>query len=194
MAQLQKADYVFALIWDTDRKKLLFIQNEDDGKWSLPGVRVEANEEERDALIRCAAEKTGFHIQEIQQVGPLHPMGSTGETAKAFRCSMTMPVIPRPASRVQCHLFNKKNMRGILLQGPPVECMVWDGFTVYEEPEVNDLGEVNPEWSPAASIFVSEDDESFLVQESKEMGRGIIKKWRRLDPSTESGYMIKIVP
>lgn len=59
---MQRIDVVYALITDESRTKLLMVQNKDNGRWTLPGGKVEKNETLDTAVVREAKEETELEI------------------------------------------------------------------------------------------------------------------------------------
>lgn len=59
---MKRINVVYSLITDQTKTKVLMVNNNDNGTWSLPGGAVEGNESLEAAAIREAKEETGFNI------------------------------------------------------------------------------------------------------------------------------------
>lgn len=73
-------DCVGALVYD-DQRRLLLIQRghaPDEGRWSLPGGRVEPGESDPVAVAREVAEETGITIEVGDLVGTVERDGPNG--------------------------------------------------------------------------------------------------------------------
>lgn len=66
-----------------DAQRILLIQRGTEparGKWSLPGGRVERNEEALDAVVREVREETGVTVAVIREVGTVRRPAPSGDT------------------------------------------------------------------------------------------------------------------
>jgi 8-oxo-dGTP diphosphatase len=73
-------DCVGALVYD-DQRRLLLVQRghaPDEGRWSLPGGRVESGESDDVAVAREIAEETGLTVEVGELVGSVERDGPNG--------------------------------------------------------------------------------------------------------------------
>lgn len=197
---------VFALI---TRDKVLLLSERMDGKgWNLPGGRVEESESDQVALVREVREETGLNVKVLHQVGPDHVFND--DTAVAYACKIVggqLAVTAEAKNHAwvnaqevrQGHFYNpeydemgnrtfeNEQRFEVKLVGPEGRLgrtgrMVWDAYTLMEEPIKGSLG-VNAEKLPPDTIvcvhdcfFKRIDDRDYWC-------------WRRLDPHTPSGKM-----
>ena len=58
-----------AIIWDQHRKKILLTRRSDNGRWCLPGGRMESGESAAEACAREVLEETGLRVRVTRLVG-----------------------------------------------------------------------------------------------------------------------------
>jgi ADP-ribose pyrophosphatase YjhB (NUDIX family) len=58
-----------AIIWDGARQKILLTRRSDNGRWCLPGGRMESGESAAEACAREVLEETGLHVRVTRLVG-----------------------------------------------------------------------------------------------------------------------------
>ncbi len=58
-----------AVIFDTQRQKILLTQRQDNGRWCLPGGRMEPGENVVEACVREVREETGLEVQVQRLIG-----------------------------------------------------------------------------------------------------------------------------
>ncbi|HEY9603262.1 MAG TPA: NUDIX domain-containing protein, partial [Allocoleopsis sp.] len=58
-----------AAVFDPTRQKLLLTRRTDNGRWCLPGGRMDAGEEAAEACIREVLEETGLHVRIERLIG-----------------------------------------------------------------------------------------------------------------------------
>lgn len=183
---MKKVDKVFAVFLVYGKLTQLLFQRSDNEFWTLLGGTVEEMEDELDALLRHLHEEwLPSEVIIHAQLGPVHRL-QDGTTAKAFLCTIDDPS-GTPAGEMhgqykECKFFSKKDVKESIAVDPaPVECAIWDGFSVMEEPQVLSKQEDFED----DSIYCDPGAEHLLVRE----GDDARYVWRRLDPSSSSGYM-----
>lgn len=92
---------VGAVVQD-DRSRLLLVRRGTDpgrGLWSVPGGRIEAGEEEVDAVVREVAEETGLRVVPSGLVGVVERAGPGGVVYRIsdFRARLAAGVDPASA-------------------------------------------------------------------------------------------------
>jgi 8-oxo-dGTP pyrophosphatase MutT (NUDIX family) len=58
-----------AIIWDVAREKILLTRRSDNGRWCLPGGRMESGESAAEACAREVLEETGLRVRVTRLVG-----------------------------------------------------------------------------------------------------------------------------
>lgn len=58
-----------AVIYDTDRQRILLTRRTDNGRWCLPGGRVDPGESVEETCIREVREETGLEARVIRLIG-----------------------------------------------------------------------------------------------------------------------------
>src|SRR5687768_15641029 len=58
-----------AIIWDAAREKILLTRRSDNGRWCLPGGRMEAGESASEACAREVLEETGLRVRVTRLIG-----------------------------------------------------------------------------------------------------------------------------
>src|SRR5688572_6404576 len=58
-----------AIIWDQHRERILLTRRSDNGRWCLPGGRMEPGESAAEACEREVLEETGLHVRIARLVG-----------------------------------------------------------------------------------------------------------------------------
>jgi ADP-ribose pyrophosphatase YjhB (NUDIX family) len=58
-----------AIIFDSARMRLLLQRRSDNGKWGLPGGRMEPGESAEEACVREVEEEMGLHVQVTRLIG-----------------------------------------------------------------------------------------------------------------------------
>lgn len=177
---MAKTRGVFALILVPERKHLL-VQERADGKgWELPGGGVLPGENDFTALAREVTQETGLIVEPLEQVGT--PLIFQEDTALAFTCKIESGALS-PTEEARQHRFvTKEEIRSLTLLGPTgrlgrMARMIWDGFSLMEEPATCDsCGKC------IEGIFLS-DDGCLLIEDD-----GIKRHtWPRLDPYSPTG-------
>lgn len=59
---MKRIDVVYSLITNVERDRILMVKNRDNGRWTLPGGKVEADETLEIAAAREAWEETGLKV------------------------------------------------------------------------------------------------------------------------------------
>ena len=58
-----------AIIWDEPRQKILLTRRSDNGRWCLPGGRMDSGESAAEACVREVLEETGLRVRVTRLVG-----------------------------------------------------------------------------------------------------------------------------
>jgi ADP-ribose pyrophosphatase YjhB (NUDIX family) len=58
-----------AIIWDDRREKILLTRRSDNGRWCLPGGRMESGESASEACEREVLEETGLRVRVTRLIG-----------------------------------------------------------------------------------------------------------------------------
>jgi len=58
-----------AIIWDSAHEKILLTRRSDNGRWCLPGGRMEAGESAAEACAREVLEETGLRVRVTRLIG-----------------------------------------------------------------------------------------------------------------------------
>src|SRR3989344_3445069 len=167
---MAKTRGVFALI--TNGKMLLLSERMDGIGWNLPGGRVEEGETDQLALVREVEEETGLDVEVLHQVGPDHVFND--DTALAYACKVVGGQLKVTAEaknhawvnakevrrgyfynpeydEMGCRIFENEQKFEIKLVGPEgrlgrTGSMVWDAFSLMEEPERDRIPFDTPEF------------------------------------------------
>ncbi|HEY9832465.1 MAG TPA: NUDIX domain-containing protein [Stenomitos sp.] len=75
-----------AAIFDSTRQKVLLTRRTDNGRWCLPGGRMEAGEEAAEACVREVLEETGLHVTIERLIGVYSNPHLIIEYADGERC------------------------------------------------------------------------------------------------------------
>ena len=171
---------VFAIIF-RDRK--ILVSKRADGKgWNLPGGGVEQGEDDATALKREVEEETGLKIRIGPQIGPDHVFGT--DTAVAYMC-VADEGEPRPTEEAVEHRFvDVEELKELKIVGPEGRLgrtgrMMFDGLSIMQPGEKTGMPSRDMEG------FSLSHDKTFIIRDTKE-GE---KRYPRIDPYTESGFM-----
>lgn len=77
-----------AVIFDTTRQKILLTRRTDNGRWCLPGGRVDPGESVTEACIREALEETGLEVRIDRLIGVYSTPDLILEYADGERCQI----------------------------------------------------------------------------------------------------------
>lgn len=58
-----------AIVWDDAREKILLTRRSDNGRWCLPGGRMESGESAAEACAREVLEETGLRVRVTRLIG-----------------------------------------------------------------------------------------------------------------------------
>jgi ADP-ribose pyrophosphatase YjhB (NUDIX family) len=58
-----------AIVWDAHRERILLTRRSDNGRWCLPGGRMESGESAAEACAREVLEETGLRVRVTRLVG-----------------------------------------------------------------------------------------------------------------------------
>jgi len=75
-----------AALFDSTRQKLLMTRRSDNGRWCMPGGRVDPGESVAEACIREFLEETGLHVQIVRLLGVYSSPNYLIEYADGERC------------------------------------------------------------------------------------------------------------
>jgi ADP-ribose pyrophosphatase YjhB (NUDIX family) len=75
-----------AAIFDSSQQKLLLTRRSDNGRWCMPGGRVDPGESVAEACIREVLEETGLHARIIRLIGVYSNPNYLLEYADGERC------------------------------------------------------------------------------------------------------------
>ena len=75
-----------AAIFDPTRQKLLLTRRTDNGRWCLPGGRMDAGEDAAEACMREVLEETGLHVRIERLIGVYSNPNFILEYADGERC------------------------------------------------------------------------------------------------------------
>ena len=66
------------------------------GKWSLPGGRLESGETSEDGVVREVREETGLDVKVVREVGTIQRDAPSGDTyvIRDFLCALTVSAMP----------------------------------------------------------------------------------------------------
>lgn len=82
------APAAIGIILSADKKKVLLVRRRDNGMWVLPGGGIEAGESPKEAVIREAAEETGFSIKVERKCAEYYPVNKLASFTNVFICSV----------------------------------------------------------------------------------------------------------
>jgi ADP-ribose pyrophosphatase YjhB (NUDIX family) len=75
-----------AAIFDSTRQKVLLTRRTDNGRWCLPGGRMDAGEDAAEACVREVLEETGLHVRIERLIGVYSNPHFIIEYADGERC------------------------------------------------------------------------------------------------------------
>lgn len=179
---IEIANRVVAVFLNSHKNLLMLVERTQDGIWTLPGGDVDPGEDEMRALERHMR-SFGFIGTTTEQLGPME-RGTDGNTSKAFLFELEFMPDDVSGPYAQYNLFTEDDVRTgvITTDGPPVQCAIWDGFSVMRPARVTASEE---DGRGLTGIFCPKGQEHLLVKDDGTNRR----TWGRLDPQKSSGYM-----
>jgi len=209
----------FALI--TKGKTLLLSERMDGKGWNLPGGRVEEGETDQVALVREIEEETGLKVEVLHKVGPDHVFGD--DTAIAYSCKVVGGGL-KITAEAKNHAWvtaQEVRQRNIFIPGlefgmyapqndvnVPLKLvgpegrlgrtgrMVWDAFSLMEEPKRDRLPFDKPEFFVLGTTGDNIPSD-FQIGETRAIGTNFFQRldehtfeyWPRLDPYSPTDQM-----
>lgn len=87
-----------AIVFD-EQERLLLVKRANppaQGKWSLPGGRLESGETSEDGVVREVREETGLDVKVVREVGTIQRDAPSGDTyvIRDFLCALTVSATP----------------------------------------------------------------------------------------------------
>jgi hypothetical protein len=177
---LSVPEFVFGLLM-IDKPASIVACKRQDGVWILPGGPVPQGMDPKEVLEMLVLDQTGYEVRVYEQIGPDHMID--GKVAKAFECVITGQGKRPSIDIASVDEVGLEEWKACSMPEPQNR-MGFDAFSILQQPFSREPKEQVDGGANVEGVFVS-DDGSFLIDDRLEER----KAYRRIDPSTESGYM-----